>query len=85
MAKKSKEDVVEIVLLTVIAGAGAFFLFLLVKYLFSDVRIGQRRIIRIRPAFDGVLPIDIARDLARIRPQLIHDNSASTIVSTASL
>ena len=89
MTKKSKEDqdkAVDIILFVIVAGFGASLLFLLVKYLFfSDVRIGRRRIIRIRPAFDGVFPIDIPHDLARIRPQLIRNDSASTILSTASL
>ena len=86
MAKKSKDqEAVDIFLFVIVAGAGAAILFVLIKYLFSDVRLGRRRILRVHPAFDGVFPNDIAHDLARIRPQLFHNNSGSTILSSASL
>ena len=59
---------------------GATMLFLLIKYVF-----GTRRYRRVQPQFNGVFPNDVAHNLAQVRPQLFHNDSASTIVSTGSL
>ena len=69
-------------LLGIIVGSaiGATILYLLIKYVF-----GRRRYLRVQPAFNGVFPNDVAHNLAQIRPQLFHNDSASTIISTGSL